>query len=287
MFTSSIVCAGLFRCAPDDPLFAGGTPCSSYCIVFPREAAWIQHEGGPRFVADASLATLYNQGQVYHRWSIDNRPDRCDWLAFPGSIVRQAVHSRSVEDAGHERQPLRFGSAPIAGGLYAAQRRFFSRLECRAATDALAIEEEALRLLDEVVACAYASQGIRTGAQQRSPRAADAVEVARLTIARDPAARIPLSTLASLTGLSPFHLCREFRRQTGTTITAYRTTLRLRASLEPVAAGQDLTAVALGLGFTSHSHFTHAFRRAFGAVPSKVRGKARPDRLVRSTSKRS
>ena len=282
VFASPIVCAGLFRCAPDDPHFAGGAPCSSHCIVFPREAAWIQHEGARRFLADASMATMYNQGQVYYRWSIDNRPDRCDWLAFPGSIIRQAVQSWSVDDAGHERHPLRFGAAPIAAGLYAAQRRFFTSLERRIASDTLAIEETALWLLDEVVASAYSSRRVRTDAPRRSQRAADAVEIARLTLARDPAARIPLASLGSLAGVSPFHLCREFRRHTGTTISAYRIGLRLRASLEPVAAGQDLTTIALGLGFTSHSHFTHAFRRAFGAVPSTARGKSRPERFGRS-----
>jgi AraC-like DNA-binding protein len=71
--------------------------------------------------------------------------------------------------------------------------------------------------------------------------------------------------------LSTFHLCREFRLVTNTTISAYRTDLRVRASLERVAAGEDLTSVALSLGFVSHSHFTHAFRAIFGVVPSAVR----------------
>ena len=51
--------------------------------------------------------------------------------------------------------------------------------------------------------------------------------------------------------------------------------VRLRASLDRVAAGEDLSALAFDLGFSSHSHFSASFRRAFGVTPSRVRGLAR------------
>ena len=52
----------------------------------------------------------------------------------------------------------------------------------------------------------------------------------------------------------------------------YLTQLRLRSSLERLADGaNDLTALALELGFSSHSHFTDAFRREFGHAPSRDR----------------
>ena len=56
----------------------------------------------------------------------------------------------------------------------------------------------------------------------------------------------------------------------------YLTRLRLRAALERLAGGaNDLTALALDLGFSSHSHFADAFRREFGRTPSAVRGDGR------------
>ena len=52
----------------------------------------------------------------------------------------------------------------------------------------------------------------------------------------------------------------------------YLTLLRLRASLDRLAGGENnLTALALELGFSSHSHFADAFRREFGRTPSDVR----------------
>jgi AraC family transcriptional regulator len=95
-----------------------------------------------------------------------------------------------------------------------------------------------------------------------------------------------------------FHLARVFKARTGFSLHAYRTQLRLRAALERVAprhgagpalrlrSGQaprrgsghggrdvDLIDIALDLGFSSHSHFTEAFRRNFGTTPSAVRNR--------------
>ena len=54
---------------------------------------------------------------------------------------------------------------------------------------------------------------------------------------------------------------------------AYRAKLRLRASLELLEAGAvDLSALAGDLGYSSHSHFSAAFRREFGVTPSAFRG---------------
>ena len=56
-----------------------------------------------------------------------------------------------------------------------------------------------------------------------------------------------------------------------TELHAYRDQLRLQGALPRLAAGEDITRVALDLGYSSHSHFTWAFRRRFGVPPSSVR----------------
>jgi len=76
-----------------------------------------------------------------------------------------------------------------------------------------------------------------------------------------------------------FHLCRVFRTATGTSLHAYRSQLRLREALGRVPDAADLTALALDLGYASHSHFTQAFRRAFGTTPREWRESASGPRL--------
>jgi AraC-like DNA-binding protein len=63
-----------------------------------------------------------------------------------------------------------------------------------------------------------------------------------------------------------------FRAETGFSVDRYHRALRLRAALERLPAhGGRLSALALDLGFSSHSHFSDTFRREFGVAPSAVR----------------
>ena len=54
------------------------------------------------------------------------------------------------------------------------------------------------------------------------------------------------------------------------TITRYRHALRLRIALDRLPDCDDLTDLALDLGYSSHSHFTRAFRDHFGIPHSRI-----------------
>ncbi len=51
----------------------------------------------------------------------------------------------------------------------------------------------------------------------------------------------------------------------------YLTQLRLSRALSELPHADDLTELALELGFSSHSHFSARFRQAFGLTPSEFR----------------
>jgi len=55
------------------------------------------------------------------------------------------------------------------------------------------------------------------------------------------------------------------------TLTQFRHSIRLRMALELLRSRRGLTEIALDLGYTSHSHFTAAFRNYFGITPSRYR----------------
>jgi AraC-like DNA-binding protein len=91
---------------------------------------------------------------------------------------------------------------------------------------------------------------------------------------------LSLAEVARAVHYSPYHLARLFRREVGVPIHRYRSRLRLGAALERLAEGaDDLTALALDLGYSSHSHFSNAFRRAFGIPPGDCRRTLAPARL--------
>ena len=88
--------------------------------------------------------------------------------------------------------------------------------------------------------------------------------------------RRSLAELARKLLTSPFHLARVFRAETGFTLAGYRQALRLRAALERLPENdRDLSALALELGFSSHSHFTASFTREFGVPPSALKDPGR------------
>jgi AraC-like DNA-binding protein len=268
VYVSPRVCAGQFRCEPEDLLFRGGC-CSGHTIVFPRTPVWIRHEGGRRRLIDASLITFYNRDQPYERWRARGA-DHCDWLAFPEATIREAVAAFDTGNAERTRGPFREGVGPSDPALYLRQRRLFTALEA-GTIDPSQAEEEAMHLLGEALAGLYGRAERSTEDEVPSSRTREAIERVRELIAGDPASPAPLDRLAAEVRLSLYYLCHAFRRVTGMTMSGYRNRLRLMMSLEHFTPGADLTRVALDLGFSSHSHFTYAFRRTFGVPPSKVR----------------
>jgi AraC family transcriptional regulator len=112
---------------------------------------------------------------------------------------------------------------------------------------------------------------VRSNAAQRN-----LAEAAKAEIARDLAVTPRLGDLAARLEVSPFHLCRVFRRWNGTPLLEYLVDLRIRAALEGLAEPPaGLSRLAHRLGFCSHSHFTAAFRRRMGTSPSRVRSALR------------
>jgi len=118
--------------------------------------------------------------------------------------------------------------------------------------------------------CTGTPQRVRSGgAAQR--RAAALAHEAQVLIAACYAERVTLEGLASRLDVSPFRLCRAFRAATGTTLHRHLTDLRLVAALERLPEYRDrLTTLAFDLGFSSHSHFTHAFREYYGKAPATI-----------------
>lgn len=280
LFDGPLVRVGAFRCAATDPLFEDSGPIVNPIFVFPRTGVWIAHEGREPFVADPTLATLYNRGQAYRRRRLSRTGDSCDWFAVSPEVLAEIAGTRDPRMAEHPDHPFRRTHTPIDSATYLFQRRLVDSLE-REAVDELYVEEQAIRLASRVSACLAEAVGLPEPARSSTGAYRDHCECAREVLAVHFAERLSLADIAALVGVSVFHLCRVFRRQTGLTLHEYRTKLRLRHALERLeGAGPDLTRIALDVGFSSHSHFTEAFRRGFGVTPSAFARNRRLGRRV-------
>ncbi|HEX6701428.1 MAG TPA: AraC family transcriptional regulator [Gaiellaceae bacterium] len=78
--------------------------------------------------------------------------------------------------------------------------------------------------------------------------------------------------LARRVAVSPHHLSRVFKAETGETITRYRNRLRVRLALERLADGEPcLARLAAELGLADQAHLARIVRRELGTTPSLLR----------------
>ena len=82
---------------------------------------------------------------------------------------------------------------------------------------------------------------------------------------------LSLTAIADRVGVSPVYLTQAFAKSEGMPLYRYHTRLRLSRALFELLRYENLIELALDLGFSSHSHFTYAFRTAFGMTPSAYR----------------
>jgi AraC family transcriptional regulator len=93
----------------------------------------------------------------------------------------------------------------------------------------------------------------------------------KLVVAEDLARRWTLAEIAAAAGHSPVYLTQVFQQVEGMPLYRYQLRLRLAQALDRLAECDDLTRLGLDLGFSSHSHFSTAFRQAYGRSPSEFR----------------
>ncbi len=273
LFAGRRVRIGAFRCGTDHPDFERAGAIDGYDFVFPRTAVWIQHAEGQPFVADAATVTLYNRGQAYRRLPLDARGDRADWFSVDQDMAVEAASLfETIPDARAER-PWPARAVPCEPRLYLRQRLLVQGLRRGEVADDLLVEEAVSELLRAVLA---AGRGGAPASRRWTgvPSQQRVVERTRALLAERFREPLGLVEIARAVGSSLFHLSGLFRGATGVTLHAWRHRLRLHAALEALAgpaSGGDLTGLALDLGFSSHSHFSAAFRAAFGAPPSRIR----------------
>jgi AraC family transcriptional regulator len=270
-FASPIVEIGSFRVDPGHSRFHDSGPIQRHVVVFPRTLVRIAHAGAEGFLAGPDLVTYYNRGQLYRRESVNGLPDRCDWFAFSPEVLADALADLDPAARDRPAAPFAFARGPGDSVAYVRQRMIVDALAGGTPLETLRVEEDLLHILARLLEAAYGAR--RTESSRGRPADRDLAEDARVLLGRTFCEDRPLSWMAPELGVSIFHLCRVFRREAAMTLHAYRSGLRLSAALELLRdASRDLTAIGLDLGYSSHSHFSDAFRRRFGVTPSAFRG---------------
>jgi len=106
------------------------------------------------------------------------------------------------------------------------------------------------------------------------------VRKAKAVLQTPEAGRMTLTDVAEQVGVTAIHLTQAFKRSEGIPLYRYQTQLRVRRALAELPERDDITDLALELGFSSHSHFTAVFRANVGLTPSAYRSSAGRAALV-------
>jgi AraC-like DNA-binding protein len=246
------------RCmgAPREPGPSGFMP--RFHFTAPLRGSYVWRSGGQEFFADPACILYAPANEAYtvsHPMGGD-----CSLVITPRAAALEEILGLD-RDRLAEHPRLRRGSRAAEPDLQLLLRRILAI----ASQDPppLQLEEMLLELIETLLG-AEPSGGA-------GPAASRAVRAAKAYLHENLAANPSLSEVARAAGLSPCHLTHLFRQAEGMPLYRYQLALRLSLALEALPACEDLTVLALELGFSSHSHFSSMFRARFGVTPSALR----------------
>jgi len=237
--------------------------CPVASIALVRSGTFVRRDRLGKHVVDATRVVFFDPQDPYMVDHPFPGGDRCTSLSFAPATLREAQRSR-------RGQPERFFDQSTLSGSPEMHLLHRELLLATRLGDGVMVEETALALLR------LCTEGVSMPSLHGAAanRAAALAAQAQLAIAESFSGKVSLESLAGQLGVSPFRLCRAFRQATGGSLHQHLTRLRLVTALEKLPDYRDrLTDLALDLGFSSHSHFTQAFRSYFGAAPSVYLGR--------------
>jgi len=229
-------------------------------LVFPYRGVYVRHVGRDDSVAESNQVLFFNRGEEYRISHPVAGGDACLSIGVADQWLDELAPRQQLRDRGglaFRLQRLRLdesAQAMVATLRYSLDRKVAEPLQAETLTLALIRQS----LGERTSAAASASAG-----KQKL------VDRAKLLLSADPMRRWTLSEIGAEVGVSPVYLTQLFRQVEGMPLYRYQLRLRLARALDMLGRCDDLTGLSLDLGFSSHSHFTAAFRQTYGRTPAE------------------
>jgi AraC-like DNA-binding protein len=233
-------------------------------IAFPYRGAFVWYVGQDAVVSDPNQVLFIKGGEPF-------RVGHCPPHGFAEVIITpdQRRLREVAETAGFdlERHPLFAArSSRATPGLQRRRAAFVQQVVGDEGDDEFCADEELVGLMRDALTMEPPRQFASDHTGRLIRRTKEYLDAHFTEL-------LHLSDVSDAVGASPAYLTDVFRRFEGISLHRYVIQLRLARSLVELPHAADLTALALELAFSSHSHFTFAFRRAFGCTPSEYRGR--------------
>lgn len=260
---------------------AGNSPMpsgheSAYQLVLPYAGLFSYTVGQQSWLVDTNKILLIRPGWDY----VDGQPveglGHASLLINPARSLMDEIFVHAVN--GHI-DAARFGAASSSPDLWLLTQSFLAEDQEQRST--LQADEWMIRVMSLAAGRPRTNLRPATRAVRRAKEFLHAYGFERLSLGR----------IAEAVGVSAVYLSNEFSRTEGMPLYQYQLYLRLVRALHELRDCDDITSLALDLGFSSHSHFGAMFRRMFGVSPSAYRRSLRarrphvPDRILRHGSR--
>ena len=228
-------------------------------IVLTLRGAFVYERGASHSLLTANQALFIAPGDVSRDRFVDDNP--LDYMLVTPRL--DAVGSLVGEQASAEMRKMR--DTRVAGASATLQRAASAlwNLHRRSSHDGAAAEESAISLLSLLFSSPAPRGRAGRGHSLLIGAAKELIGAGR--------ERRSLTDIAAQLQVSPAYLTDLFRRHEGVSIARYQRRLRLSRALVELPHTADIAALALDLGFSSHAHFSTAFRATYGESPSRYR----------------
>ena len=231
-------------------------------LVFPYRGAYVRHVGREEIIAEPNQVLFSNSGESLPVSHPVRGGDASLLLVIEDSVLRKLPRPdilREGEGIHFKRQNMRIDPRTQA---LVAMLRYSLRQEI---AEPLEAESLALTLAQRAVGPRTSHVSDAGFAHQRL------VDRTKLVLTSNLARRWTLAEIAAEVGGSPVYLTQVFRQVEGVPLYRYQLRLRLAKALDLMGEREDLSALSHELGFSSHSHFTAAFRQTYGRSPTEFR----------------
>jgi AraC-like DNA-binding protein len=219
-------------------------------MVFPYRGVYVRHVGRNEAVAEANQVLFFNRGEGYQ-------------ISHPVAGGDACLSLMLAEPARPEFAPQKPNE--LRRRMATGTQALLVQLRHRLVNKSIGVMEA------ESMTLALARSALGERAPRGSAGKRKWVERAKLVLASDLARRWTLSDVAAEVGVSPVYLTQLFKQVEGVPLYRYQLRLRLARALELLGRVDDISALSMDLGFSSHSHFTASFRRAYGCTPVQFR----------------
>lgn len=251
---SDVICRGNCRHKSTEECSRATTLVFAYRGVFQR------HVGSTDSIAEANQVLFFNHSEAYQVSHPVDGGDGCLSIRLDPALLDELMPSdlALAEDRSRFAQTSRGidGRTQVMVSLlrHGMRTKLFDLMEAETLT---------LTLFRRVL-------GERTGRNRAgSMGRRKIVDRAKLAMSSDLARRWTLADIASEVGVSPVYLTQLFQQVEGVPLYRYHGNLRLARALDLLPERDSLTDLGLELGFSSHSHFSAAFKKAYGHSPSE------------------